>query len=150
MRSAKKYAYKKTSVRMRTLHGQTSDSWRARWTKTLNNVDAIDLQTMSWTSLLSPLATPRHGLGIAMLKGALYAIYKGAKWVRMISMAYRRYWLLNGGTFDFCLRTQVDTSTLFLMMMMLFMQLEVYMLLLLYMLYILYMLFMQVTTVGAI
>lgn len=42
--------------------------------KTLNNVDAIDLQTMSWTSLSSPLATPRHGLGIALLKGALYAV----------------------------------------------------------------------------
>ena len=42
--------------------------------KTLNNVDAIDLQTMSWTSLSSPLATPRHGLGLALLKGALYAV----------------------------------------------------------------------------
>jgi kelch-like protein 1/4/5 len=42
--------------------------------KTLNNVDAIDLQTMTWTSLSSPLATPRHGLGIALLKGALYAV----------------------------------------------------------------------------
>ena len=42
--------------------------------KTLNNVDAIDLQTMTWTSLSSPLATPRHGLGLALLKGALYAV----------------------------------------------------------------------------
>lgn len=44
--------------------------------KTLNNVDAIDLQTMTWTSLSSPLATPRHGLGLALLKGALYAVGK--------------------------------------------------------------------------
>lgn len=42
--------------------------------KTLNNVDAIDLQTMTWTSLSSPLATSRHGLGLALLKGALYAV----------------------------------------------------------------------------
>lgn len=42
--------------------------------KTLSNVDAIDLQTMTWTSLSSPLATPRHGLGIALMKGALYAV----------------------------------------------------------------------------
>lgn len=42
--------------------------------KTLNTVDAIDLQTMSWTSLSSPMTTTRHGLGVALMKNALYAV----------------------------------------------------------------------------
>lgn len=42
--------------------------------KTLNNVDAIDLQTMNWTSLSCPLTTARHGLGLALMKGAIYAV----------------------------------------------------------------------------
>jgi kelch-like protein 1/4/5 len=44
--------------------------------KTLNTVDAIDLQTMSWTSLSSPMGTTRHGLGVALMKNALYAVGK--------------------------------------------------------------------------
>ena len=40
--------------------------------KTLNSVDAVDLQTMNFTSLSSP--TSRHGLAVALLKNALYAI----------------------------------------------------------------------------
>lgn len=42
--------------------------------KTLNSVDAVDLQTMNFTSLSSPMATSRHGLAVALLKNALYAI----------------------------------------------------------------------------
>lgn len=42
--------------------------------KTLNSVDAVDLQTMNFTSLSSPMSTSRHGLAVALLKNALYAI----------------------------------------------------------------------------
>lgn len=42
--------------------------------KTLNTVDAIDLQTMSWTTQNCPMGTTRHGLGVALMKNALYAV----------------------------------------------------------------------------
>jgi hypothetical protein len=42
--------------------------------KTLNSVDAVDLQTMTFTSLSSSMSTCRHGLSVALLKNALYAI----------------------------------------------------------------------------
>lgn len=40
--------------------------------KTLNSVEVVNLNTMLWTSL-SSMGTPRHGLGVAVLDGPLYA-----------------------------------------------------------------------------
>lgn len=42
--------------------------------KTLNSVDAIDIQTMNFTSLSAPMSTSRHGLAVALIKNALYAV----------------------------------------------------------------------------
>lgn len=36
-------------------------------------VDCLDLNTMTWNSLGS-MSTHRHGLGVAVLEGPLYAI----------------------------------------------------------------------------
>lgn len=36
-------------------------------------VDSLDLNTMVW-STLGPMATHRHGLGVAVLEGPLYAV----------------------------------------------------------------------------
>lgn len=36
-------------------------------------VDCLDLNTMTWTPL-GPMTTHRHGLGVAVLEGPLYAV----------------------------------------------------------------------------
>lgn len=41
--------------------------------KTLNSVDCLDLNSMTWTQL-GPMTTHRHGLGVAVLEGPLYAV----------------------------------------------------------------------------
>jgi kelch-like protein 1/4/5 len=42
--------------------------------KTLNSVDSVDLRTMTFTSLSSAMSTCRHGLAVALVKNALFAI----------------------------------------------------------------------------
>lgn len=41
--------------------------------KTLNSMECLDLETSAW-SQLSPMNTHRHGLGVAILNGPLYAV----------------------------------------------------------------------------
>lgn len=41
--------------------------------KTLNTVECLDLTSGTW-SLLPPMNTHRHGLGVAVLSGPLYAV----------------------------------------------------------------------------
>lgn len=41
--------------------------------KTLNTMEYLDLYTGSWTQL-SAMITHRHGLGVAVLGGTLYAV----------------------------------------------------------------------------
>lgn len=41
--------------------------------KTLNTMECLDMESGSWTQL-SPMNTHRHGLGVAVLGGTLYAV----------------------------------------------------------------------------
>lgn len=41
--------------------------------KTLNTMECLELESGSWTQL-SPMNTHRHGLGVAVLGGTLYAV----------------------------------------------------------------------------
>lgn len=41
--------------------------------KTLNTMECLDLESGSWTQL-TPMNTHRHGLGVAVLGGPLYAV----------------------------------------------------------------------------
>lgn len=41
--------------------------------KTLNTMESLDLETSTWTQL-SPMNTHRHGLGVAVLGGPIYAV----------------------------------------------------------------------------
>nr|CAI5830282.1 unnamed protein product [Callosobruchus analis] len=41
--------------------------------KTLNTMECLDLETGTWTQL-APMNTHRHGLGVAVLGGTLYAV----------------------------------------------------------------------------
>lgn len=41
--------------------------------KTLNSMECLDLKTYTWTQM-NPMNTHRHGLGVALLGGTLYAV----------------------------------------------------------------------------
>ncbi len=41
--------------------------------KTLNNLECFDPKTGEWTTL-SPMLTHRHGVGVAVLSGPIYAV----------------------------------------------------------------------------
>ena len=41
--------------------------------KTLNNVECYDPKTCEWTTL-APMLTHRHGVGVAVLGGPIYAV----------------------------------------------------------------------------
>lgn len=48
--------------------------------KTLATCEDIDLQTMTWKPLGTPMVTPRHGLGVAILGDGLYAVGGNDGW----------------------------------------------------------------------
>ena len=61
--------------------------------KTLASCEDIDLQTMTWKPLATPMSTSRHGLGVAILGDGLYAVGGNDGWSYLNTV--ERYDLIN-------------------------------------------------------